>query len=441
MKGPIVLAIGGIILFIGIVLCIVPIFMIDTDYDDPSMNSNHELLLKAGVPERVRMTPGDYEIWYRSDTYGMSLDHVHVIQVSTGEDVFNTNRTRSYDTVTNVDEEYTRIGTFPVDGSGEYEYYSTSDVRLYITPPLEDNEPPVNNVALGMCCVAMTLLVIAPIVMIIGVVIWVVEHKKKPTAKSFRQPTSYPVTGKTGVSRPSTPAATSPPKKSSPKKAAAASEPEWDEDATEWEEEDTTEWEEEDSAGSVPEVEEAFVPPSVDGSAWERFAADLGGIYQEDGLLRMPMVTVRFQDWSIYLDALSQERLYHTRIRALYINQTGFKWSIHRKGELMDIKDTLALQKEPRAFKDFHPEFVIRSNDKKKAKLLFSNPRIKKLLVSQPDVFFASERPDFLYIQPLPADSRELFFVSPGMIDDGERLKELFDVFKETLATMDMLDL
>ena len=333
--------------------------------------------------------------------------------------MFNTNRTRSYYIVEQLDEEYTRFGTIEVTESGEYEFYSSTNVRLFITPPLEDNEPVQNDVALGMCCIAMMLLLIAPVVLVIGIVVWIMEHKKKPAAKKAHHPYGYPSSKMPGAKKAYAPPRYPTAKEPEPTNAKAPS----------------------DSRVSKKSEKAQQPAPPAKPAPWELFASDVDGQYTEDGILRMPMVTVRFQDWSIYMDTLSQERLFHTRIRALYPNRTGFKWSIHREGVLMNIKDTLSLEKEPRVYKKFHPEFVIRSNDKKKASLLFSNPRMKKLLLSQPDVFFASERPDFLYIQPLPPDSKELFFVSPGMIEDSKRLKELFDLFKETLATMDMLDL
>ena len=54
------------------------------------------------------------------------------------------------------------------------------------------------------------------------------------------------------------------------------------------------------------------------------------------------------------------------------------------------MQDAFRTHPDPVVFKRYHPNLVIRANDKRKMKYLLSNKKIRKLLLAQPDIYLSS---------------------------------------------------
>ena len=79
-----------------------------------------------------------------------------------------------------------------------------------------------------------------------------------------------------------------------------------------------------------------------------------------------------------------------------------------------------------------HPEFdrkflVVKSNDELKVRAVFENPKIRQLVAGQPSVYVRGEY-------------GELRFEEPGSIEDIDRLKSMFNLFKEMLPQLHRLN-
>lgn len=118
---------------------------------------------------------------------------------------------------------------------------------------------------------------------------------------------------------------------------------------------------------------------------------------------------------------------------APYVSKGGFRFTIHR-GPLTFAKPgklvasitiwllNLGQVREVNVgYPEFDQGFIIKSNDESKIRALFANPKIRQLIQSQPEIYFGAG-PNKLY-----------FWESGGIISDIERLKSLFELFKETL--------
>jgi hypothetical protein len=173
--------------------------------------------------------------------------------------------------------------------------------------------------------------------------------------------------------------------------------------------------------------------------AWKQFAQEIGGKYETRSALLGDRVRLDFEDWTIYLTRLQKDRKQNTRVTALYDNPSGFSWTIHRKSFVMDLQDALRKDPDPVVFKKYDPNLVIRANDKRRMKALLSNKRIRRLLLAQEDIYLSSHW-RVIYLDDLPKGKKELFFFRRGLITDVERLKRIFELFKELLITLEEIE-
>ena len=174
--------------------------------------------------------------------------------------------------------------------------------------------------------------------------------------------------------------------------------------------------------------------------AWRRFANEIGAEFIKGGLLQSDKVVAKVKEWIITLDTYTEGswetvRFIYTRMRVPYSNKDGFKFTIYRKKDLLSFSicgieigrslsqklgKFLVRRNIEVGYPDFDNVFIIESKNESKVRALFANSRIRQLIQIQPDIYFKLSR-------------SELYFRSEGVIDDVERLKSIFELFKETL--------
>ena len=173
---------------------------------------------------------------------------------------------------------------------------------------------------------------------------------------------------------------------------------------------------------------------------WQQFSAQIGGHYYA-GFWSGGKVEATHGPWTIVLDTYAASgdgrSLIYTRIRAPYVNPSGFTFLIYRKDVLSEIAQWLGMRTIIVGFPDLDENFVIKGNDKEKLRQLFANTRIRSLIGAQPGIRLSvlDEDPRF-WSATFPENVYELHFRVFGVIKDVDRLKQLYELFAETLEEL-----
>jgi len=162
-------------------------------------------------------------------------------------------------------------------------------------------------------------------------------------------------------------------------------------------------------------------------SAWKQFAAEIGGEFVDNGFFRSSKVEAHIQNWIVTLDTYSvpsgDSNTTYTRIKAGFQNRDDFQFKIFRTGLVSKIDKALGAQDIEIGDEEFDRAFTIQSNNESRVRALLINQRIRQLIQAQKTI-------------RLMVRNNELYFEAQGVIRDIERLKSLFDLFREVLGQL-----
>ena len=113
----------------------------------------------------------------------------------------------------------------------------------------------------------------------------------------------------------------------------------------------------------------------------------------------------------------------YTRIKAGFQNRDDFQFKIFRTGLVSKIDKALGAQDIEIGEEEFDRAFTVQSNNESKVRALLMNQRIRQLIQAQKSI-------------RLTVRNNELNFETQGVIRDIERLKSLFDLFREVLGQL-----
>lgn len=170
---------------------------------------------------------------------------------------------------------------------------------------------------------------------------------------------------------------------------------------------------------------------------WQQLAQEIGANCSGNGFWTGTKVTARHNQWTITLDTFTESSGEHsstyTRMRAPYVNQDGFRFTIYRHGLFTDLGKWLGMQDVEVGHPQFDADFVIKGNDEKKLRELFANPQLRSLISFQPAIQLTVKDDEGWFGTTFPEGVDELYFQAGGVIKDLDRLKLLYDLFAETL--------
>lgn len=199
---------------------------------------------------------------------------------------------------------------------------------------------------------------------------------------------------------------------------------------------------------------------------WKQFSDEIGAEFFKGSFFKGPSkVQARIDDAEVTLDTFvvstGKSSVTYTRIRAVFINQEGFRFTIYRKGLLSGLGKLLGMQDievggpkferlEPlfgtpgyldaqiieSGSPEFDSDFIIKANDESKARLLFKQLRIRELIESQPSIFLQIKDSDKRARARLGSAAAELYFQEIGVINDTARLRSLFELYAAILKTL-----
>ena len=163
-------------------------------------------------------------------------------------------------------------------------------------------------------------------------------------------------------------------------------------------------------------------------AAWRQLASELGAEFIEGGFFRSSKVQAHVKEWIVSLDTYSvpsgDSNDIYTRMKAPFQNKDGFQFTIFRMGLVGKLDKALGAQDIDIGDPDFDRDFVIKGNNESKVRALFANQRLRQLIQVQRSI-------------RLGIKDNALLFETQGVIKDVERLKSLFELFKETLHQLE----
>jgi hypothetical protein len=171
---------------------------------------------------------------------------------------------------------------------------------------------------------------------------------------------------------------------------------------------------------------------------WKQLSREINANFIEGGLFQSPRVELKHHNWIIYLDTYTvstgKSSITYTRMRVPLINKKKFNFKIYRRGIGSNIGKALGMQDIKIGYDDwFDRDFIIKSNDEELLIRLLQNHNIRRLIEKQSKIVFELKDNEGRFGPKYDENESILYFVVVGVIKNKERLKDLYDLFKEVL--------
>ncbi len=185
-------------------------------------------------------------------------------------------------------------------------------------------------------------------------------------------------------------------------------------------------------------LRKAFGPSKDD--VWRALAKEIDADFDPGGFWKGSVVRAEIDEWTVTLDTytVSSEHSHvtYTRLRAPFVNKGGFRFSVHRKHLFSPLGRLLGMQDITVGHRAFDEAFVLKGNDERQVRRLFSHEPLRRAIEAQPQVSLAVRDDEGWFGKSFPDGVDMLVFQVPVVIKDVERLKALFDLFAETLRAL-----
>jgi hypothetical protein len=170
---------------------------------------------------------------------------------------------------------------------------------------------------------------------------------------------------------------------------------------------------------------------------WRQLSAETGARYVDGGFWKGDKVQAAHGEWTVTLDTYAvhagNTTIVYTRLRAPFVNTDGFRFTIYRRGFFSGIAKIFGMQDVEIGDEEFDRDFIVKGNDEGKLRALLSNEKLRKLIAAQPQISFSVKDDEGYFGTSFPEDTDELHFLVTGVIKDLDRLKQLYELFAETL--------
>jgi hypothetical protein len=170
---------------------------------------------------------------------------------------------------------------------------------------------------------------------------------------------------------------------------------------------------------------------------WRQLSAETGARYVDGGFWKGDKVQAAHGEWTVTLDTYAvhagNTTIVYTRLRAPFVNTDGFRFTIYRRGFFSGIAKIFGMQDLEIGDEEFDRDFIVKGNDEGKLRALLSNEKLRKLIAAQPQISFSVKDDEGYFGTSFPEDTDELHFLVTGVIKDLDRLKQLYELFAETL--------
>lgn len=170
---------------------------------------------------------------------------------------------------------------------------------------------------------------------------------------------------------------------------------------------------------------------------WHDLSRRIGGSYTKATWRATDRVTVEHGPWTVTLDTYTMSaghsHVPFTRFRAPFVESEGFRLKIYRSTVFSAIGKWFGMQDVAVGSLQFDADFVVKTNDERKARAFCRSDDLRRRLSAQKSVTLSIEDHEGWFGPKFPADTDELRLVVAGHLKDIERLRALFELFGTAL--------
>ncbi len=174
--------------------------------------------------------------------------------------------------------------------------------------------------------------------------------------------------------------------------------------------------------------------------SWKAIAAEMEGRYRAGSWGTGSRVDVDVGDWTftldIYVVSTGKTSQTYTRLRAPYVNATGFRFKLFRQGFFAKIGKAFGMQDVVIGVPEFDETWVVQGNDESRLRAIFETPGLRSLLAGAGDVSFSVQDDEGWFGKKFPEGADELVLTTHGAVSDLARLRVFFALFAETLERL-----
>ncbi len=174
--------------------------------------------------------------------------------------------------------------------------------------------------------------------------------------------------------------------------------------------------------------------------AWEQLCQEIGAELVPGGFWKGSKVQLHAGPWTIVLDTYTESSgdtsTTYTRLRAPFLNPSGFRFHLYRKGPFSGLGKLLGMQDIEVDEPEFDEAFIIKGNDEGTVRELLANPKVRQLIQAQPRIRLEIRDNEGWFGTKFPDDVDELHFLATGVIKDVALLKSLFALFTAVLEQL-----
>jgi len=165
----------------------------------------------------------------------------------------------------------------------------------------------------------------------------------------------------------------------------------------------------------------------------------VGGSFTDGGLVKPDRVDAKVDNWTVTLDTVKEDKAVYTRLRAPFCNSSGLRFSIVRTGPCTELVKGLGFQEIVIGDHAFDCAFGVTGNDVAAVTSLLQDVKIRRILLTLPEVQFEVRDNDGWFGTQFPANCDELYFIARGAMKNINQLKGLFDLFAEVLHELTVI--
>ena len=170
---------------------------------------------------------------------------------------------------------------------------------------------------------------------------------------------------------------------------------------------------------------------------WKKLSDEMQGHFVDGGFWKGDKVEVEHGEWTLTLDTYAvstgKVTIVYTRMRAPFVNPTGFRFNVYRKSIFSGIAKFFGMQDVEVADPQFDHDFIVQATDESRVKQLLAVPKLRTLIAAQKDIHFGVKDDEGWFGTKFPDGVDELHFSVVGIVKDIERLKLVYELFAETL--------
>lgn len=173
---------------------------------------------------------------------------------------------------------------------------------------------------------------------------------------------------------------------------------------------------------------------------WQKLAEEIQADYVKKGFWDGARVEAHVENWIIVLDTYTVQAgsapITYTRMRVPFVNIDNFYFKISKRGFFSELGKIFGMKDIEIGHEDFDETFILKSNNEEKARQLFENKNIRRLIQNQSKISLEIKDDEGFFKSHFPEGVDELYFEVSDVIKDIERLKELYELFSEILKEL-----